>query len=218
MSSSARRMSWTHAGVLPARSLTHLASGGKQPAIGIDQVGDLDILHPAESADVGLSPSVDPGYGDADAVVGSQHSAGGVRAGRWRTWWRLRPWQQRVSGNRDDFAVTYAASWGMMASQAGSLRHLFLERCSPLVRVLGQRRRILQFVAKHPFQLFQLGTHYLRTIGQLPMQVVVVLVVVLRRKNSRNGTISVTIGPRNALAASNSPRYFCASVRCSSLW
>ena len=65
-----------------ARPLLHdLASGGKQPAIGIDQVGDLDVLHPAESCDVGLSPPVDSCDGDADAVVGSQHSAGGVRAG-----------------------------------------------------------------------------------------------------------------------------------------
>ena len=57
LSSRARRMSWTQTGVLPASSLHDLASGGEQPAVGIDQVGDLDILHPAESCDVAFVPA-----------------------------------------------------------------------------------------------------------------------------------------------------------------
>ena len=68
-------------GRVAGRSLHEVASGGEQPAVGIDQVGDLDILHPAESCDVGLSPPVDACDGDPDTIVGSQHSPGGPRAG-----------------------------------------------------------------------------------------------------------------------------------------
>ncbi len=57
LSSRARRMSCTQTGVLPASSLHDVASGGEQPAVGIDQVGDLDVLHPAESRDVAVVPA-----------------------------------------------------------------------------------------------------------------------------------------------------------------
>ncbi len=57
------------------------APRGEQPAVGIDQVGDLDALDVAVRVDVFLSPAVDAGDGDAHPAAGAQHPAGRLGAG-----------------------------------------------------------------------------------------------------------------------------------------
>ena len=81
LSSRASRMSCTHFGVLPPQLLRHLAARSEQPRVGIDQVGDLDVLHLAVGLDVALPTAVDAGHGNANAVVGAEHLAGGLGAG-----------------------------------------------------------------------------------------------------------------------------------------
>ena len=43
-------------GRVAGQLLHHFASRGEQPAVGIDQVGDLDVLHPGESLHVAFAP------------------------------------------------------------------------------------------------------------------------------------------------------------------
>ena len=54
---------------------------GKQAAIGIDEVGDLHILHAAESRQKAAAPAMDARHGNAHAVIGAHHTARGFRAG-----------------------------------------------------------------------------------------------------------------------------------------
>ena len=56
---------------------------GNKAAIGIDQIGDLDVLRLGdlgELADMLDAAGVDAGHGDADGVVGAQHAGRGLRA------------------------------------------------------------------------------------------------------------------------------------------
>jgi hypothetical protein len=62
-------------GRVAAALLHRFATGCKQPGVGIDQICNLDVLHPAEGLDVRRAPAVDAGHGDANAIVGAQHLA-----------------------------------------------------------------------------------------------------------------------------------------------
>lgn len=56
-------------------------AGRKQAAIGIDEVGDLHILHTAEPRQKAAAPTVNPRHGNAHAVVRTDDTARGFRAG-----------------------------------------------------------------------------------------------------------------------------------------
>ena len=50
-------------------------------AVGIDQVGDLDVLHVGERVDVAGAAAVDAGHAQANPVVGPEDLARGIGAG-----------------------------------------------------------------------------------------------------------------------------------------
>ncbi len=48
--------------------------------VGIDEVGELDVVHAEVGARVGMAATVQPGDGDANPIVGAEHSARRLRA------------------------------------------------------------------------------------------------------------------------------------------
>src|SRR5207248_8269927 len=61
--------------------LDRLRPRAEEPAVRVDQISDLAVLHLGELIDVRAAAAVDAGHADADHVVGAQHPAGRLRAG-----------------------------------------------------------------------------------------------------------------------------------------
>lgn len=55
--------------------------GGEEAAIGIDEIGDLDVFQAEVFVDVAVAAAVDSGDGDADGFVSAAEIAGGFGAG-----------------------------------------------------------------------------------------------------------------------------------------
>src|SRR5262249_24578606 len=58
-----------------------LTPGGKQAAVGVEQVRDLYVFEGEILIDVGIPLAVDAGDADADDLVGAADAAGGLGAG-----------------------------------------------------------------------------------------------------------------------------------------
>src|SRR5207247_1107026 len=54
---------------------------GVGAGVGVDEVGDLHVLHAGPGTHVASAAAVESGDGDADGVVGAEHAAGGLGAG-----------------------------------------------------------------------------------------------------------------------------------------
>ncbi len=53
----------------------------EQPAVGVDEVGDLNAVHTGESVHVRAASAMNPGDTDSDYFIGTQHDAGGLGSG-----------------------------------------------------------------------------------------------------------------------------------------
>ena len=51
-----------------------LGHHGEQAAVGVGQIGDLDVLQAAKMFDVFLPPAVDARHGNANPIVGAEHA------------------------------------------------------------------------------------------------------------------------------------------------
>ena len=67
-------------GRIAAAALHHFAARIEQAAVGIDQIGDLDVLHAAVRLNMIHATPVDAGHRDANPIIGAQHSARSSRA------------------------------------------------------------------------------------------------------------------------------------------
>ena len=54
---------------------------GKDFLVGIDQIGDLDILLPEKTIDVAFATSIEPGDSETEAIIGSDDLCSGGSSG-----------------------------------------------------------------------------------------------------------------------------------------